>query len=141
MANSITFTSAPFLRVTQLTSAGGTAGVTILPADATYDRRIYGITLFTDDAVAKDFAIHVSDGTTTWEWTTISMVASSGNTNSAVPIDVFSHTQTAPYLKNRDASGSLYLNLPKTWSMAVAFNTVIVSAKVVNFTVIGETYA
>lgn len=142
MANQITFTSAPFNQITQFTSAGGTAVSTVLTADATNDRRIYGITVWTDEGTsAKDLQIHITDGTTVWEMTTLSIPINSGNTNALVPVDVFAHTQMAPYLKNRDASGSLYFNLPKTWSLRVNFNTALSSGKVANVMVIGETYA
>jgi hypothetical protein len=141
MANSITFTSAPFNRVTQFLPADTTNAKDILPVDATFDRRIYGIAIFTDDTAAKDVIISISDGTTTWKLTTVAIPLNSGNTNAIVPVDVFSHTQLSPYIKQRDASGAPYLNIPKGWSLRMNYSAAITAAKLSNVVVNGETYA
>ncbi len=142
MASTLTFTSAPFYQVTQFTSAGGTAASTIITADPTNDRRIYSIAVWTDEGTtAKDLAIHLTDGTTTWELTTVSIPINSGNTNALVPVDVLTHTQMAPYVKQRDASGAPYLNIPKTWSLKANLNAALASGKLANVTINGETYA
>lgn len=141
MANSITFTSAPFNRVTQFLPADTTTTKDILPVDATYDRRVYGIAIFTDDTVAKDIKVFISDGTTTWQLTTVSVPINSGNTNAIVPVDVLTHTQMTPFVKQRDAAGAPYLNIPKGWSIRLAYATAITAAKLANVVVNGETYA
>lgn len=140
MANSITFTSAPFNKVTQFLPADTTTAKDILPVDAVNDRRIYGIALFTDDTI-KDVVLSISDGTTTWKLTTISIPANSGATNAIVPVDVLTHTQMSPYVKQRDASGAPYLNIPKGWSLRMNYATAITAAKIANVVINGETYA
>lgn len=141
MANSITFTSAPFNKVTQFLPADTTVAKDILTVDATYDRRVYGIAIFTDESAAKDVVISISDGTTTWKLTTIAIPINSGNTNAIVPVDVFTHTQLAPFVKQRDASGAPYLNIPKGWSLKLNYAATMTAAKLSNVVVNGETYA
>ncbi len=140
MASTLNFTSIPFTKVTQFSPADTTVAKDILPADATYNRRIYGITVWTDESAAKDVALHISDGTTTWELTTIAIPLNAGNTNAIVPVDLFSSTQVSPFIKNRDASGSAYLHIPATWSLKLAYNTAMTTAKISNYVIIGETY-
>jgi hypothetical protein len=143
MANTITFTSAPFIKQTSLTNAGGTAHVSVLAQDVASDRRITAMALWTDDTVAKDLALHLKEESSgnIYEIATYAMVVSGGNTNSAVPLDLLAHTQAAPYFKLRDASGSIYFNLPKGWSIWLAFNTAVASGKTATLTIMGETYA
>lgn len=141
MANSITFTSAPFNRVTQFTPTDTTAIKDILTVDAVYDRRVYGIGIFTDEATPKDIILYLSDGTTSWKLTTVSIPTNSGATNALVPVDVFSHTQLAPYVKQRDASGAPYLNIPKGWSLRMNYVATMSASKIANVVVNGETYA
>ena len=141
MASTLTFTSAPFNRVTQFTISDGVVAKDILPIDATYDRRVYSISVYTDETVARDVDVHLSDGTTIWQLTTVAVPINSGNTNAIVPVDILTHTQMAPYVKQRDASGAPYLNLPKGWSIRLAYGATMTTAKVTNFVINGETYA
>jgi hypothetical protein len=142
MAQTLTFTSAPFYEVTQFTSAGGTAASTILPSDGTNARRIYSIGVFTDEtASAKDVAIHLDNGSIVYELTTVSIPLSSGNTNAIVPVDILTHTQMAPFVKQRDASGAPYLNIPSGYSLKLNYNTALAAGKITNVVVSGETYA
>jgi hypothetical protein len=140
MATTLNFTSFPFTRVTQFLPADTTTTKDILPANATANRRIYGITVYTDESAAKDIYLYISDGTTTWRLSTIAIPLNSGNTNAIVPVDVFSSTQIAPFIKNRDASGSPYLHIPATWSVRASYGTTMTAAKTANIVIIGETY-
>lgn len=140
MATTLNFTSAPFTRVTQFTSADTTTTKDILSATASVDRRIYGITVYTDETVARDLFLYISDGTTTWRLTTINLPINSGNTNAIVPVDVFASTQTTPFIKNRDASGAPYLHLPKTWSLRASYGASMSATRVGNIVIVGEIY-
>jgi len=140
MASTLNFTSAPFTRVTQFSPADTTVGKDILPSDAINHRRVYGITVWTDESAAKDVSLHLSDGTTVWELTTVAIPINSGNTNAIVPVDLFASTQTSPFIKNRDAAGAPYLHIPAGWSLRINYNAAMTAAKVANFIVIGETY-
>jgi hypothetical protein len=141
MATALTFTSAPFNRVTQFAPADGTNAKDILPVDSVNDRRVYGIAVWTDESAAKDVSLHLSDGTTVWELTTVAIPINSGNTNAVVPVDILTHSQMAPYVKQRDASGAPYLNIPKGWSLRINYNATITTARLANFVVSGESYA
>ena len=140
MATTLNFTSAPFTRVTQFTTADSTTTKDILPANATKDRRVYGITVYTDESVARDLYLYVSDGTTTWRLTTVNIPIGAGNTNAVVPVDIFASTQTTPFIKNRDASGAPYLHIPAAWSLRASYGAAMTAAKVGNIVIIGETY-
>ena len=140
MATTLNFTSAPFTRVTQFTAADTTVTKDILPANSTTDRRIYGITVYTDETAAKDLYLYISDGTTTWRLTTVNIPINSGNTNAVVPVDIFASTQTSPFIKNRDASGAPYLHIPATWSVRASYGAAMTAAKVANIVIIGELY-
>lgn len=140
MATTLNFTSAPFTRVTQFTAADTTTTKDILPANSTVDRRIYGITVYTDESAAKDLYLYISDGTTTWRLTTVNIPINSGNTNAVVPVDIFASTQTSPFIKNRDASGAPYLHIPATWSVRASYGAAMTAAKVANIVIIGELY-
>ena len=140
MASTLNFTSVPFTVVTQFSPADTTVAKDILPSNGTYHRRIYGITVWTDESAAKDVALHISDGSTTWELTTIAIPINSGNTNAIVPVDLFASTQVSPFIKNRDASGATYLHIPATWSLRLNYNATMTSAKIANYVIIGETY-
>jgi hypothetical protein len=140
MATTLNFTTAPFTRVTQFLPADTTVAKDILPASATQSRRVYGITVLTDESVARDVSLYISDGTNTFEMTTVAIPINSGNTNAIVPVDLFASTQVSPYIKNRDASGAPYLHLPATFSLKIGYAVAITAAKLANYTIIGETY-
>jgi len=140
MASTLNFTTAPFTKVTAFTPADTTVAKDILPANGTTNRRIYGITVYTDESAAKDIQISISDGSTTWVMTTLAIPINSGNTNAIVPVDIFSSTQLSPYIKNRDAAGAPYLHIPATWSIKAKYVATMTAAKAANFVVVGELY-
>ena len=139
MATTLNFTATPFSRVTQFTATDTTVAKDILPTSAS-DRRIYGITIYTDESAAKDVLLQLSDGTTTWKLTTFAIPINSGNTNAIVPVDAFSSTQFSPFVRNRDASGAAYIHIPAGWSMKLSYVATMTAAKVANVIVVGETY-
>lgn len=142
MATTLTFTSAPFVEATTFTIGDTTVAKTILTADNTYARRVYGISVFTDESAAKDITIQlVNPSATAFKLTTLQIAINAGNTNAILPADLFTHTQMAPIVKQRDAAGAAYLNIPIGWSLKVAYSASMTTAKVANFVVIGETYA
>ncbi|CAB5187407.1 hypothetical protein UFOVP163_42 [uncultured Caudovirales phage] len=140
MATTLNFTTAPFTKVTQFTATDTTVTKDILPVNATKDRRIYGITVYTDESAVKDLYLYISDGTTTWRLSTFNIPINSGNTNAIVPVDLFSSTQLSPFIKNRDASGAPYLHIPATWSVRASYGATMTAAKTSNIVIIGELY-
>jgi len=133
MASNLTFTSAPFLQGLTASAANSTTNTryTILTADATYDRRVYGISIVnTSAASAQTVTIWLNDGTVHYQAFVVSVPLSSGNTV----------VGAAVLQKQRDANGVPYFNLPKTWSIQYQYNTAL-STSALYVLVFGETYA
>lgn len=144
MASNLTFTSAPFLQgftASAATSATNTR-YTILTADATYDRRVYGISFVnTSAASAQTVTIWLNDGTTAYQVFVLSVPISSGNTTAVAAADIMGSVYGASVLqKQRDANGVPYFNLPAGWSIQFQYNTAL-STSALNVLVFGETYA
>ena len=144
MASNLTFTSAPFLQGLTASAANSATNTryTILTADATYDRRVYGISIVnTSAASAQTVTIWLNDGTVHYQAFVVSVPLSSGNTTAVASVDIMGSVVGAAVLqKQRDANGVPYFNLPKTWSIQYQYNTAL-SASGLYILVFGETYA
>lgn len=143
MASNLTFTSAPFLQGATH-SSGTTANTrqTILTADATYDRRIYGISVTSTDAGAQTVTFFLNDGSAPYQVFQLNVPANSGNSTTVAAVDLMGSVYGASVLqKQRDANGVPYFNLPKTWSLQFSFNTTLLASEVLTVLVFGETYA
>lgn len=144
MANNLTFTSAPFLQGLTASAASSTTNTkyTILTADATYDRRVYGISIVnTSSASAQTVTIWLNDGSVSYQVFVLNVPLSSGNSTSVAAVDIMGSVYGASVLqKQRDANGVPYFNLPKNWSIQYQYNTAL-STSSLNILVFGETYA
>jgi hypothetical protein len=143
MASTLTFTSTPFLQGSTFSSAAS-ANTTydILDADATYARRVYGISIASTDAGAQTVTIHLSDGTNSYQVYVLSVAANSGNSTTIAATDIFGSVYGAAiFQKQRDANGVPYFNLPATWKIQMKFNTALLSTEYLNVLVFGESYA
>ena len=135
MATSLTFTSAAFAQNTSFAS-GATTETTILSADATYSRRIYGIAFTNSDASAKNCTIRIKDGSANVAG--VYIVAATTGAN--VMTDIFGNTAGAPvFQKKRDANGNSYYDLPATWTISAQLSANVTSSAYIH--VFGETYA
>lgn len=144
MASNLTFTSAPFMQglTASSTNSSPNTTYTILTADATYARRIYGISLTSTDAGAQTVTIHLSDGTQSYQVFQLSITANSGNSTTVAAADIMGSVYGASVLqKQRDANGVPYLNLPAGWSIQYKYNTTLLAAEGLFILVFGETYA
>jgi hypothetical protein len=144
MASTLTFTSAPFLQGLTASTANSTSNTRydILSADATYARRIYGISITSTDTGAQTVKIHLHDGTTAYQVFTINVPLSSGNTTTAAAIDIMGSVYGAALLqKQRDANGVPYFNIPAGWKLQMEYNTALLAAEGLYVLVFGETYA
>lgn len=144
MASSLTFTSAPFMQGLTASTANSAANTRydILTADATYARRIYGISITSTDTGAQTVKIHLHDGTVNYQLFTINVPLSSGNTTTAAAVDIMGSVYGASvFQKQRDANGVPYFNLPAGWKMQYEFNTTLGSGEGLFILVFGETYA
>jgi hypothetical protein len=144
MANNLTFTSAPFLQGLTASSANSSTNTryTILTADATYDRRIYGISIVnTSAASAQTVTIWLNDGTVSYQVFVLNVPLNSGNSTTVAAVDIMGSVYGASVLqKQRDANGVPYFNLPKTWSVQYQYNNAL-STSALYLLVFGETYA
>ena len=144
MASSLTFTSAPFMQglTASLGNSAANTKYDILTADATYARRIYGISITSTDAGAQTVKIHLNDGTATYQLFTINVPLSSGNSTTVAAVDIMGSVYGASiFQKQRDANGVPYFNLPATWKMQYEYNTTLASGEALYVLVFGETYA
>lgn len=131
MASNLTFTGSVFATATNV--AVITANQTILSADATYDRRVYGISQTQLGTTANTSTIFLNNGTANFS---IGLAPAAG-TVANVTTDIFGNsTLAATFQKQRDANGSPYFNLPKGWSINVTQS----AAASINYVVFGETY-
>ena len=144
MASTLTFTSAPFLQGLTASSSNSTNNTkyTILTADATYDRRVYGISIVnTSTGSAQTVTISLNDGTVSYQVFVLNVPVSSGNSTTVAAVDIMGSVYGASVLqKQRDANGVPYFNLPKGWSIQYQYNTGL-STSALYVLVFGETYA
>lgn len=143
MATSLTFTSAGFMQgTTYSVSTSTNTRYDILTADATYTRRIYGISVTSTDAGAQTLKFHLNDGTTPYQVFTLNVPLSSGNITTAAAVDVFGSVYGASvFQKQRDANGVPYFNLPANWKIQMEYNTALLATEGLFVLVFGETYA
>lgn len=115
---------------------------TILTADATYARRVYGISVTSSDAGAQTVTFYLNDGTAVYQVFQLSVAANSGNSTSVAAVDLMGSVYGAAVLqKQRDANGVPYLNLPAGWSLQYQYGTALGAGEGLYIIVFGETYA
>ena len=134
MATSLTFTSAAFAQNTVFAS-GALTETTILTADATNTRRIYGISFTNSAAQIPVITLRIKDGSS----------VSAGNflvtatTGVNVMTDLFGNTAGAPiFQKKRDANGNAYYDIPANWTVTAQLSANSTASIAVH--VFGETY-
>jgi len=97
-----------------------TTRTTIYAANATYDSRITGISVSTDDTAAGNAKLEIFDGTNYYPVRTTVVAAGSGVTVSVEPVGLMS---IAPIVfRERDSNGVTILNLPKGNSLHVTMS-------------------
>lgn len=143
MATSLTFTSAGFMQGSIYSSATSTnTKYDILSVDATYTRRIYGVSITSTDAGAQTVKLHLNDGASSYQIFTLNIPLNSGNTTTVAAVDAFGSVYGASvFQKQRDANGVPYFNIPAGWKLEIEYNTALVSAETLSVLVFGETYA
>jgi hypothetical protein len=114
----------------------------ILTATSSVDRRVYGISVVSNDNNVNPVKIFLNDGTKDIQICNVNVVANSGNAVGTPLTDVFSSTMTeSVFAKTRDANGVTYFNLPKNWSIRMSYLTThtIPAERLYTF-VFGENY-
>ncbi len=143
MATSLTFTSAGFMQgSTYSVSTSANTKYDILSSDATYTRRIYGVSVTSTDAGAQTVKFHLNDGAATYQVFTLNIPLNSGNSTTVAAVDAFGSVYGASvFQKQRDANGVPYFNIPAGWKMQMEYNTALLAAEGLFVLVFGETYA
>jgi hypothetical protein len=135
MATSLTFTSAAFAQNTSFAN-GATTETTILSADATYTRRIYGIAFTNSASQTITCTIRIKDGSSTVAGVYIVTPTTGAN----IMTDIFGNTAGAPvFQKKRDANGNSYYDIPATWTISAQLSANSTTSAYIH--VFGETYA
>jgi len=134
MASNLTFTSAAIAQNTAFAS-GATTETTILSADTTYTRRIYGIAFTNSATQTPTCTIRIKDGSANVAGVYIVTVTTGAN----VMTDIFGNTAGAPvFQKKRDANGNSYYDLPANWTISAQLSANSTSSAYIH--VFGETY-
>jgi hypothetical protein len=116
---------------------------TIVPADSTHDRRIYGMIVTNTSAVNHNACtLWLSDGTTDYQMGKDDISANSGNNISTGSNDIFTSSDFSGLLTYAmaDNMGVWYFNLPKTWSMKFTYTNTLSAGNAMTFTTFGEKY-
>jgi hypothetical protein len=95
------------------------AGVitTIVPANATIDSRVNGITVSTDDSAIQNLTLYINDGVTDCPVGTLPIPIGAGITVSIPAIDIIAALPSV--FRERDSNGVTIYNLPATFSLKV----------------------
>lgn len=134
MASSLTFTSAAFAQNTTF-AISQTTETTILSADATNTRRIYGMVFTNGVAAAPACIIRIKDGSNS-PAAIYSVPAVSGVN---VQTDIFGSSFGASvFQKKRDANGNPYYDIPAEYTITAQLAT---NTAATYMHVFGETYA
>jgi len=143
MATSLTFTSAGFMQgSTYSVNTSTNTKYDILSSDATYTRRIYGLSVTSTDAGAQTLKFHLHDGSATYQIFTLNIPLNSGNSTTVAAVDAFGSVYGASvFQKQRDANGVPYFNIPAGWKIQMEYNTALLAAEGLFVLVFGETYA
>jgi len=135
MATSLTFTSAAFAQNTAF-AASVLTETTILTADATNTRRIYGISFTNSAAQLPVVTLRIKDGSSV----AAGVFTVTTTTGANVMTDIFGNTNGAPiFQKKRDANGNAYYDIPATYTVTAQLSLNSTSSCTIH--VFGETYA
>ena len=97
----------------QITSLSNTNLTTVLTADATYARRITGISVTSDDTSAQTITLYISDAVTDMPVGAVSVAIGAGTVAGTLETGLIATFTTV--FRERDATGLTILNLPATY--------------------------
>ena len=117
---------------TSFTNTDGTNIKTVLTG-GTNGTKIEWLNIASTDTAAKDIQFSLSDGTTTFLISTLSIPATAGFVNSVLPISLLASATASPYLPYfqfpLDVNGNRYVYLANGWSLRANFTSAITAAK------------
>jgi hypothetical protein len=115
----------------QYLNATGTTK-TALVTGGTNGSKVEILSVSSTDTVAQVFNIYMNDGTISHLVTCVNIPASSGNTSSTVPVDIFRNSQWTTLAV--DTNGNRYLYVASGWTLQVGLTTgTVTSGKIVDF--------
>lgn len=134
------YDGAIFEQLAQITDSTDTGLVTILDADANYDRMVEIITATSTDTTASKIQIYKSNGTVDRELFVVDVPIESGTKSDAgaAAVDILGASNNKHFML--DVGGNKFMLLKKGWSLKVKTLTELTTAKVVNFFVAGHSY-
>lgn len=134
MGNALITTSTIFGQNTAFASGVNTE-TTILSADASYDRRIYGITFTNSATQTITGTFRLKDGSNNIGLAFIVSLTTGVN----VMTDIFGQAVASGILqKKKDATGTFYYDIPKDWTLTCQLSANSTSSAYVH--VFGESY-
>jgi len=141
MATSLTFTSAPFMSASLLTSGSQLTPISICNGGSN-GARVYGLAVQTNSTTAPVMVLNFS-GSVTARIAAISVTANSGFTVGTATFDYFGNTVAAGvFQKQKDANGVPYFNVPANTSLTMntTASVFISSGATASIFVMGELY-
>ena len=135
MGASLIFTSAPWGQNIAFASAA-TTETTIVTADSTYSRRLYGITFTNSATQTPTCTIKIKDGSSGIGVVAVITVTTGAN----IMTDIFGQTVLSSiFQKKKDATGTFYYDLPANWIVTAQLSANSTSSAYIH--TFGETYA
>lgn len=117
-----TVVAVPVVQITDTTLT------TILAPNASFDSRITGVNIMTDDTAINNATLYISDGVTDCPVGNIPIPAGSGVTVSIPAVGMMASLPNV--FRERDANGVTVLNLPKGNSLKIKMSAVTGGKKV-----------
>ena len=136
------YTSTTFQQTATFSNATGTTEKDLLTSVA-YDRRVYGISAVSTDSTARILSVYLKSGSNSYLIYTVSILASSGNTTTIKPSDIFTDVNgysNAYFTKKYEPDGSWYFDLPAGWAITAAFVGAVAIGSLVTIKTIGDSY-
>jgi hypothetical protein len=90
---------------------------TVLAANASYDQRVTGVNISTDDSSAQNATLYISDGSTDYPAGTVAITIGAGVTVAVPAIGMIASLPAV--FREKDSNGVTILNLPKGSSLKV----------------------
>lgn len=142
MANSLTFTSEPFMVLTGLTSGNTTTATnyTILPVDNTNHRRLYSLSVTTSDNAINNVQFTFSSVTASVVVAKLPISISAGTSTTTATYDVLGSSIMAGVVKERDNTGTPFLHIPTGTTIVAQYQSALAANEYINFVLGGQKY-
>lgn len=141
MSLGLTYTNSCFMYCTGVTASVNAGTKYDILTVSFSDRRVYGIGILSSDNAAQAIKIYLTNGSNSYQVSTVNIPAGSGTNGTTAAVDVFSSTMVeSTFQKTRDANGLSYFNLPTNWKIQMDFGTTLGVGETITTHIFGETY-